>query len=192
MQYLFPAVLNRLIHIYPLLVLQSFLIPIWHFYHAFSISSLLSLGELVCLTHISRVLRKILSVSLSTVTQIIVPVTSSSTTTTTSYVYISSAQAMCSDLHLYMPDVAQDFSYGYAWKSYTYLHKNNFNLDPDSSHKLYSSSELDLSPLASSFLRFQRAAEQKLSKRLMPGNRSVALNLTSPPHCATNRIRFTT
>lgn len=94
--YLFPTVLNHLIHIYPLLVLQSFLIPIWHFYHAFSISSLLSLGELVCLTHISRVLKKdsvCLAINRNTDYS-----ASNIKKKPTSYVYIRNAQAMCSDL----------------------------------------------------------------------------------------------
>jgi len=55
------------------------------------------------------------------------------------------------------------------------MHKNDFTMEPDSSHKFYSSSELDLSRLTSSFRCFQRVG----GKRLMLGIRSVALNSTS-------------
>lgn len=112
-------------------------------------------GECVCMTHISKILRKMQFFSPSAVTQIRVSVISA---TTSSSVGIRRAQTICFDLLLNMSAVAQDFSYGYVWKSSTdqTCKKKDFNLDPDSSHKFYSSSELDLSLLTSSFLRFQR------------------------------------
>jgi len=63
-----------------------------------------------------------------------------------------------------MSVVAQVFSYGYVWNSSRDMHKNDFTMEPDSSHKFYSSSELDLSRLTSSFLCFQRVGGKSSPK----------------------------